>query len=101
VQWKGEGEIRSGHYTMYYSGGERSARRLAIIVHKGELRSVMKKIVCSERIIAVNLKAWMIIDLLVQMYVLTSDYEEEEMEEMYNAFEEVLENGEKVRRSPL
>jgi hypothetical protein len=95
VQWKGESEIRSGDYMMYYSGGEGGARRLAIIVHKGELRIVMKKIVCSEKIIAVNLKAWTIIDLLVQMYVLTLDYEEEEVEEMYNAFEEVLENGEK------
>jgi hypothetical protein len=67
VRWKGEDEIRSGDYTMYYSGGERGTRQLAIIVHKVEVRSVIKKIVCSERIIAVKLKAWAIIDLLVQM----------------------------------
>ena len=57
VRWKGKGGIRIGDYTMFCSGGERGARRLAIIVHKGEVRSVMKKIVCSERIITVNLKA--------------------------------------------
>jgi hypothetical protein len=34
---------------MYYSGGERGARRLAIIVHKGEVRSVIKKFVCNHR----------------------------------------------------
>ena len=39
VRWRGEGEIRSGDYTMYYSGGERGARRLGIILHKGEVRS--------------------------------------------------------------
>jgi hypothetical protein len=57
VWWKGEGEIRSGDYTIYYSGGERGARRLAVIVHKGEVRSVIKKMVYSERIIAVKSKA--------------------------------------------
>jgi hypothetical protein len=82
VQWEGENEIRSGDHKMYYSGGERVARRLAIIVHKGEVRSVLKKIVCNDRIIAVVLKTWAIIDLLLQMYVLTSEYEEEEVEEL-------------------
>jgi len=24
VRWKGQGEIRSGDYTVYYSGGERA-----------------------------------------------------------------------------
>ena len=26
VRWKGQGEIRSGDYTVYYSGGERAER---------------------------------------------------------------------------
>jgi hypothetical protein len=34
VRWKGQGEIRSGDYTMYYSGGEKSERGVAIVVHK-------------------------------------------------------------------
>jgi hypothetical protein len=34
VRWKGQGEIRSGHYTMHYSGGEKSERGVAILVHK-------------------------------------------------------------------
>jgi hypothetical protein len=82
LRWEGEDEIGSGDHKMYYSGGERVARRLAIIGHKGELRSVLKKIVCSDRIIAVKLKTWAIINLLLLMYVLTSEYEEEEVEEL-------------------
>jgi len=27
VQWKGQGEIRSGDYTLYYSGGEWADKR--------------------------------------------------------------------------
>ena len=42
---------------MYYSGGERSERGVAIVVHKSLVRRVVKKIVCSGRIIALKLKA--------------------------------------------
>ena len=28
VRWKGQGEIRSGDYTVYYSGGEQAERVL-------------------------------------------------------------------------
>ena len=45
VRWKGQGEIRSGDYTVYYSGGERAERGVAIVVHKSLVRSVVKKIV--------------------------------------------------------
>jgi len=52
VRWKGQGEIRSGDYTVYYLGGERAERGVGILVHKSLVRSVVKKIVCSDRIIA-------------------------------------------------
>ena len=54
VQWKGKGEIRSGDYTVYYSGGERAESSVAIVVHKSVVRSVVKKIVCNDRIVAIN-----------------------------------------------
>ena len=44
VRWKGQGEIRSGDYTVYYSGVEQAERRVAIVVHKSIVRSVVKKI---------------------------------------------------------
>ena len=34
VQWTGQGEIRSGDYTVYYSGGEWAERGVAIVAHK-------------------------------------------------------------------
>ena len=34
LRWKGQGEIRSGDYTVYYSGGERAEKGVAIVVHK-------------------------------------------------------------------
>ena len=48
VWWTGQGEIRSGDYTVYYSGGEQAERGVVIVVHKSVVRSVVKKIVCND-----------------------------------------------------
>lgn len=42
VQWKGQGEVRSDHYTVYHSGSERAERDIAM-VQTNTLRSVVKK----------------------------------------------------------
>ena len=57
VRWKEQGEIRSGDYTVYNSGGERAERGVTIVVHKSVVRSVVKNTVCNDRIIALKLKA--------------------------------------------
>ena len=76
VRWKGQGEIRSGDYTVYYSGGERAERGVVIVVHK---RSVVKKIVCNDRIIAIKFKAEPVSILIMQVYMATSQYEDDEV----------------------
>jgi nitrogen regulatory protein PII len=57
VRWKGQGEIRSGDYTENYAGGERAEKDVAIVLHKSVVRSVVKKIVYNDRIIAIKLQA--------------------------------------------
>jgi hypothetical protein len=42
VRWKGQDEIRSGDSTMYNSGGEKSERGVAIVVHRNIVGSVVK-----------------------------------------------------------
>ena len=90
VRWKRQGEIRSGFYTAYYLGGEWAARGVAIVVHKSTVRSVVKKIVCNVRIIALKLKAEPVGILIMQVYVPTSMYEDE-VEKLYDTTEEILE----------
>jgi len=80
VQWRGQGEIRSGDYTVYYSGGERAERGVAIVVHKSIVGSVGKKIVCSDRIITLKLKVEPVSILIMQVYMPTSKYEDDEVE---------------------
>ncbi|PNF31637.1 hypothetical protein B7P43_G17185 [Cryptotermes secundus] len=90
VSWKGQGEIRSGDYTVYYSGGEQAERGVAIVVHKSVVRSVVKKIVCNDRIIALELKAEPVDILIMQVYTPTSEYDDDEVEEVYDTIEEIL-----------
>jgi len=91
VWWKGQGEIRNGDYTVYYSGGERAERGVAIMVHKSIVRSVVKKIVCSDRIIALKLKTEPVSILIMQVYMPTLEYEDDEVEKLHDTIEEILE----------
>jgi exonuclease III len=88
VRWKGQGEIKSGDYTMYYSGGERAKNGVAIVVHKSLVRSVVTKIVYNDRIIAIKLQAEPINILIMQVCMPTTEYEDE-VEKLYNIIEEI------------
>ena len=91
VRWKGQCEIRSGDYTVYYSGGERAERGVAIVVHNNIVRSVVKKIVCNDRVMVLKLKAEPVSLLIMQVYMPTSEYEDDEVEKLYDTIEEILE----------
>jgi len=67
VRWKGQGEIRSGDYTVYYSGGECAEKGVAIVVRKSVVRSVVKKIVYNDRIIAIKLQEEPVNILMIQV----------------------------------
>ena len=86
-----QGELRSGDYIVYYSGGERAEKGVAIVLHKSVVRSVFKKIVYNDRIIAIKLQAEPINILMIQVYMPTSEHEDEEVEELYDVIEEILE----------
>jgi exonuclease III len=77
-----QGEIRCGDYTVYYSGGERAEKGVAIVVHRSVVRSVVKKIVYNNRIIAIKLQAEPINILMMQVYLPTSGHEDDEVEEL-------------------
>ena len=62
-----------------------------LVVHESVVRSVVKKIVCNDRIIAVNLKAEPVSILIMQVYMPASEYEDDEVEKFYHTIEEILE----------
>jgi hypothetical protein len=65
-------------------------------MHKSIVGSVVKKIVCNDRLIAVKLNAEPINVLIVLVYMPASDYENEEVEELYDTIEDIQEEDGKV-----
>ena len=61
------------------------------MVYKSIVRSLVKKIACNDRIIAIKLKAETVNILIIQVYMPTSEYEDDEVEKLYDTIEEILE----------
>ena len=55
------------------------------------MRSVVKKIVYNDRIITIKLQTEPINILMIQVYMPTSEHEDDEVEELYGVIEEILE----------
>ena len=69
---------------MYYSECERAEKSVAIVVHKSIERSVVKKTVYNDRIIAIKVHVEPINILMMQVYMLISEHEDKEVEELYD-----------------
>ena len=65
------------------------------------MRSVVKKIVYNDRIIAVELQAEAIYILMMQVYMPTSEHEDEEVDEFNDIIEEILEEDGKVNTNTI
>jgi len=76
---------------VYYSGGKQAEKGVAIVVHKSVVRSVVKKIVYDDRIIAIKLQAQPINILVMQVYMPTLEHEDDELEELYSIIKKNLE----------
>jgi len=84
---------------MYYSGCEWAEKGVAIVVHRSIVRTVVKKIVYNDRIIAIKLQAEPINISMMQVYMPTLE-QEDEVEELYDIIEEILEEDGKLTQTP-
>jgi hypothetical protein len=85
------------HLFVTLIGGERAEKVVAIVVHKRVVRSVVKKIVYNDRTIAIKLQAEPINIMMIQVYMATSEHEDE-VEELYGVTEEIHEEDGKAKR---
>jgi hypothetical protein len=60
------------------------------VVHKIVVRSIVKKIIYNDRIVAIKLQAEPINILTMQVYMSTSEHEDDDVEELYGIIEEIL-----------
>ena len=63
------------------------------MVPKSIVRSAIKKIICNDRIVAFKLKAEPGSILIMQVYMPTSECEDDEVENLYSTIEEILEGN--------
>jgi len=95
VRWEGIGDFMSDEFRVIYSGGERGKRGVAVILDKVYGERISKVIQCNDRLMLVRIKAEPVDIVLVQVYMPTTDAEDEEIEEMYEKIEELV-KGEKA-----
>ena len=90
VRWEGEGEISSGEFKLFYSGKHQGQNGVGFIVSKKVDKSIKKVVYEGDRIIGLKLGTRVKDILVMQVYMPTSEYEDEEIEEMYERIEDIL-----------
>ena len=93
VRWKEGGDLTSDEYRIIYTGGGQKQRRVAIVAHQEMARRIIEIEQISDRLHVVMVKfntepAHLVV---VQVYMPTSESDEEEMEQMYDQLEDLLE----------
>jgi len=90
VRWKGVGDYMSGDVRVIYAGGEESQRGVAVILDQEAAKRVVKVIQHSDRLILVKVQAEPVDLVFIQIYMPTTEHDDSEVEELYDAVEELL-----------
>ena len=84
LRWTGMGEFNSDdHYIYYYEQGSLRRNGVAIIVNKGVRNSVLGCNLKNDRMISVRFQGKSFNITVIQVYALTSNAEEAEVEWFY------------------
>jgi len=90
VRWKGMGDFISEEFRIIHSGGDKGQRGVAVILDKMFSDRVTKIVQHSDRLILLRIKAEPVDLVKIQVYMPTSEAEEEEIELMYEQIEELI-----------
>ncbi len=90
VRWESCGDFFSDGYRIMYSGGKDRNRGVAIIVDKDTAKRVSGVDQISDRVMLIKLSAEPVDIVVVQVYMPTTEHEDEEIEMMYEQLEEIL-----------
>ncbi|XP_059048932.1 craniofacial development protein 2-like [Achroia grisella] len=91
VRWEGSGYYWKENNRIIYTGREKQGTNgTAIILNKKWGKLVENTIHYSDRITAVKIKADSTNLIIIQVYMPTSSYPDEEIEDMYNRIDEII-----------
>src|SRR6476469_6250803 len=87
---EGWGDVVSDGYRVMYTGSPTCQRGVAVIAEAKVAERVTEIDRFGDRIMVVKVKADPVYMVTVQAYLLTTDYEDEEVEKLYDQLEEIL-----------
>jgi len=90
-----EGDFWSDNYRFIYSGDKNRNAGVGTILTNEWGQIVKNYLLNNDRIMPIKLKTDENDLVIIQTYMLTSDYKAEEVEEVYEQFEDVVENVKK------
>ena len=92
IKWTGMGEVNSDNHYIYYCGQESFRRNgVAIMVHKRVQNAVLECNLKNDRMISVHFQDKPFNITVIQVYALTSNTEEAEVERFYEDLQDLLE----------
>ena len=98
LKWTGMGEFNSDDHYIYHCGQESLRRNgIAIIVNKTVLNAVLGSNLKNDRMISVRFQGKSFTIMVIQVYAPTSNAEEAEVEQFYEALQDLLELTPKKR----
>src|SRR5206468_12701496 len=83
IRWKGQGDFNSDGMRVIYSGGDQCKQCVALILDEEVGRRVIEVNQVSDRLITIKINTKPGEVVLIQVYMPTTEYEDEEIEEMY------------------
>src|SRR6218665_44051 len=90
TRWKEEGDFTSEGVRIIHTGGENGQNGVAVLVEEKIARSIVEIERYGSRMIKVKIKAEPVDIVIIQVYMPTTNHEEEEVENMYERLDEVL-----------
>ena len=90
TRWKGNGDFMSDDYRIIFAGGNNNYSGVAFVQSKDAARDVITIKQMSDRILLIRLIAKPVNITIIQIYMPTTEHEEEEVEEMYSIIDELL-----------
>ncbi|XP_023213563.1 craniofacial development protein 2-like [Centruroides sculpturatus] len=92
VRWEDSGDFFSDEFRVIYSCGTKGKNGVAFILGE-KVKNSVERIECKgDRILMIKIKSDPMDMMIFQVYMPTGDYDDEEVEEIYDQIEDVIEN---------
>ena len=92
VRWKNFGETSTpeGHKLIFSGREDRHEHGVGFLIHKDTVNAIMGCRPVSSRLITIRLKASLFNITIIQAYVPTTDYDNDDIEDFYDQLQEVI-----------